>query len=269
MTDCPECGTQNRDEAIYCRSCGAKVQDKMYVKSRESLGAIHIGIILVAVVMIIASLGMILGGTSLRSIQYLLVDDDGFIISDPAEIDVSGYAIVLEDMEFDMDPNAWRWFQRRGGLLTFKIVTESNNPDNEIFVGVARQQDVENYLDDMEYQKILDANFDFENYDLSLRDSDFVLHPGIAPSAPPLIHSYWVTHGSSSDMQEITWEPQAGSYYMVIMNSDGSEGIEANVQVGAKVPFVGSIGNIFITAGVFFGAIGVMMIYFTLKRSKP
>lgn len=269
MTDCPKCGTQNRDEAIYCRSCGARVHDKLYVKSRESLGVIHIGIILVAIVMLITSFGLIMGGTSLRSIQYLLMDDDGFLTSDPAEIDVSGYAIVLEDMDFDMDPVAWRWLQNRGGLLTFKIVTESNDPNKDIFVGIALQKDLADYIEDIEYQRVLDANFELDNFDLTLRDSDFVLHPGGAPSVPPLVHSYWVAHGSGSDLQEIIWEPQAGNYYAVIMNADGSEGIQADVQIGVKIPFFRSIGNILLTAGVFVGAIGAMMIYFTLKRSQP
>jgi hypothetical protein len=269
MPECPKCGTENREEAVYCRSCGAKLQDKRYVKPRESLGVIHIGVILIAVVLLITSFGLIMGGTSLRTVQSLFVDEDGFLITDPAEIDVSGYAIVLEDMEFDIDPVAWRWFQRRGGLLTFKIVTESNNPSNEIFIGVAQEQDVKSYLADMEYQRIVDTDFDIENYDFTLRDSDFVLHRGGAPSAPPTIQSYWVAHGADSELQEITWEPEAGNYYVVIMNADGSEGIQADIQVGARVPVFGSLGNILSTAGVFVGAIGVLMIYFTLKRSQP
>lgn len=269
MTECPNCGAKNRDEAIYCRSCATKLQDKMYVKPRESLGVIHIGIILIAVVLLITSFGLIMGGTSIRAIQNLLVDEDGYLISDPAEIDVSGYAIVLENMEFDIDPVAWRWLQNRGGFLTFKIVTESNNPTKEVFVGVARKQDVASYLSDMEYQRIMDVNFDEDEFDFTLSDSDLVLHPGAAPSAPPLVHSYWVVHGSDTESQEIIWEPQAGNYYVVIMNADGSEGIEADIQIGAKVPFFGSIGNILFTAGIFVGAIGVLMIYFTLKRSQP
>lgn len=269
MTDCPNCGTKNRDEAIYCRKCATKLQDKLYVKPREKLGVIHIGIILVAVVMLITSFGLIMGGTSLKTVQNLFVDDNGFLVSDPAEIDVSGYAIVLEDMEFDIDPVAWRWFQRRGGLLSLKIVSESNNPTKEIFIGVAREQDVQSYIQDMEYQRVVDTDFDLEDYDFTLSDSDFVIHQGGAPSAPPLVHSYWVAQGVDSDLQEVIWEPQAGSYYVVIMNADGSEGIAADIQVGARIPFFGNLGNILLTAGVFVGGIGVMMIYFTLKRNQP
>lgn len=267
MTECPKCGTQNRDEAIYCRSCGATIQDTVYVKPQESLGIVHIGIILIAVVMLIASFGMIMGGTSLRTIQDLVVDEEGFITSDPAEIDVSGYAIVLEDMDFDVDPVAWRWFQRRGGLFTLRVITKSNDPSKEIFIGIAEANDISAYLDDVEYQRVIDANFELDNYDLALSDSDFVLHPGGAPSVPPTVHSYWVTHAVSTDLQELRWEPEAGNYYAVIMNADGSDGIKADVQIGVKIPVFGSIGNILLTVGLFFGGIAVLLLYFTLRRS--
>jgi hypothetical protein len=269
MTECPSCGALNRDEAIYCRSCGSRLQDKVYVRPKESWGIVHIGIILFSVILLITSFGLIMGGSSIRTIQNILVDEDGFLTSDPAEIDISSYALVLEDMEFDIDPVTWRWFQNRGGLLTFKIVTESNDPSKEIFVGIAQEQDVKSYLDDVEYQRIQDTNFDLEDYDLTLSDSDFMLHQGGAPSATPLVHSYWVVQSSDADQQEITWDPQAGNYYVVIMNADASEGIHVNVQVGVRVPFFGSLGNILLTAGLFVGAIGVLLVYFTLKRSQP
>ena len=269
MPECPNCGSQNRDEAVYCRSCGTKLHDRLYIKPKESLGIVHIGLILLAVVMLITSFGLIMGGTSLRTIQSLLVDEDGFMVSDPVEIDITGYALVLEDFEFEIDPVAWRWFQNRGGLLTFKIVTESKDPNKEIFVGIAREQDVRTYLDDVEYQQIQDTNFDLEDYDLILQDTDFELHPGGPPSATPLVHSYWLVQSSKSELQEITWDPQAGNYYVVIMNSDASEGIKTNVQVGVKLPFFSSLGNILLTVGLFIGAIGVLLVYFTLKRNRP
>lgn len=266
MKDCPHCGTENRDQAIYCRSCGTRMTENIYVKPKESLGIVHIGILLLSVILLITSFGLIMGGTTLRSIQTLIVDENGFITSDMATVDVSGYAIVLEDIEFDVDPEAWRWIQDRGGFIEFRIVTESNDPSKEIFIGVARESDIRSYLQDMEYQRVTDMNYDEEKYRIAFSDADFRLHPGTAPSAPPTVHSYWVVHTSSADEQELLWEPQAGTYYVVVMNSDGSEGIDADIQVGARVPFFGGIANILLVAGLFVGAIGVLMIYFTLKR---
>jgi len=269
MIDCPNCGTENRDQALYCRKCGKKMSSSIYVKPKESLGIVHIGVLLLGVILLITSFGLIMGGTTLTSIQNLVVDDDGYITSDTATVDLSGYAIVLEDIEFDGNPMAWRWIQRRGDLLKLKIITESNDPDKEIFIGVAMESDLRSYLQDVEYQKVVDLDFDEESYELVFSDADFMLHPGGSPSVPPTVHSYWVVHTSSAEEQELIWEPVAGTYNIVIMNADGSEGIDAEIQVGASVPFFGSIANFLIFVGLFVGAIGGLMIYFTLKRPKP
>ncbi len=95
MKDCPSCGTENRDKAIYCRKCGEKMSQSIYVKSKESLSLVHIGVLLLSVVLLITSFGLLMGGTTLRSIQSLVVDEDGFITSDPATIDLPGMPSCL------------------------------------------------------------------------------------------------------------------------------------------------------------------------------
>ncbi len=185
MVDCPNCGTENRDQALYCRKCGKRMSQSIYVKSKESLDVVHIGVLLLSVILLITSFGLLMGGTTLRSIQSLVVDEDGFITSDSSTVDLPGYAIVLEDIEFDVDPMAWRWLQSRGGLLKLKIVTESNDPSKEIFIGVARESDIRSYLQDVEYQRVVDMNFDEDNYKFVFSSADFRLHPGGSPSAPP------------------------------------------------------------------------------------
>ena len=147
MPICSDCGEENRKKALYCRKCGNKLTDGFYIKQKEKWGILHIGVLLISVIVLITSFGLIMGGTSLRSIQELMTDEEGFIMSKSQNMHVSSYAIVVEDMDFDIDPVAWRWFERTGGFLRFKITTESNKPDQAIFVGVARYQDVYDYLE--------------------------------------------------------------------------------------------------------------------------
>ena len=97
MKDCPSCGTENRDQAIYCRKCRERMSQSIYIKPNESLSVVHIGVLFVSVILLITSFGLLMGGTTLRSIQVLVVDEDGYITSDPATVDLPGYAIVLED----------------------------------------------------------------------------------------------------------------------------------------------------------------------------
>ena len=53
------------------------------------------------------------------------------------------------------------------------------------------------------------------------------------------------------------------------MNADGSAGVDAEVKIGVKVPFFGGLGNILMVAGFFVGGIGILLLYFTIKRNQP
>jgi hypothetical protein len=53
------------------------------------------------------------------------------------------------------------------------------------------------------------------------------------------------------------------------MNADGSPDVSADIKLGVQVPFFGSIGDILLSIGVVVGVIGVLMLYFTIKRNQP
>jgi hypothetical protein len=267
MVTCPSCGEENRKEAIYCRKCGERLQTSMYVKRKEPWGIVHIGVLLISVILLITAFGLIMGGTSLRGIQEIMTDEDGFIMSNTKRVQVPSYGIVVEDMDFDIDPLAWRWFETRGGFLRFKVTTEGNDPGKEIFIGVARVQDAYNYIEPIEYHEIVDMDLGWEEFDTGTTQPQFTLHQGDAPSAPPTVHSFWIVQGSDSGTQTLTWEPEAGNYYLVMMNADGSAGVDADVRIGVEIPFFGGIGNILLTAGIVVGAFGVLMLYFTIRRN--
>lgn len=269
MVTCPNCGEENRKEAIYCRRCGEKIQSNMYVKSREPWGIVHIGILLISVIVLIISFGLIMGGTSIRSIQELMTDEEGFIISNTRLLEVPSYGIVADEIDFNIDPIGWRFFDRRGGFIKFKIITESTTPDKEIFLGVARQEDAFSYIDSMEYHEIREINMGWDVLDDGTSETTYTLHQGGPPSAPPTVHSWWIEHGISAKPQTIIWEPQAGSYYLVMMNADGSPSVSARVNLGVQMPFFTGIGNVLIVMGIFVGLIGVAMIIYIIRTNRP
>jgi hypothetical protein len=268
MVICSNCGEENRKKAMYCKKCGERLQVIMYVKRKEPWGIVHIGVLLLSVLLLITSFGLIMGGTSLKSIQDIMTDDEGFIMSNTRQLQVSSYAIVVEDMDFDIDPIALRWFETRGGFLRFKIVTTSNNPEKEVFVGIARYEDAYGYINSIEYHEIANFDLGWKNFGSGTSQIKYVLHPGETPASPPTIHSYWIIHGTQTGSQSLRWEPEAGRYYLVMMNADGSSGIDADVKIGVEIPFFAGIGNILLAAGVLIGFIGALILYFTIRSSK-
>ncbi len=269
MTACPNCGEENRKEALYCRKCGQKLQAGIYRKQKEPWGVVHIGVLLFSVLLLITAFGLVMGGTSLKSIQDLMTDQDGYIMSNTRRLQVPSYAIVVQDMDMQIDPMARRFFEQRGGFLEFKVITESNTPGKEIFVGVARYEDGFNYFDPMEYNVLEELNLDWRNIETGTGQTQYSIHQGTAPAGPPTLYSFWVMHGASEGSQTLTWEPEAGRYYLVLMNADGSAGIDTDVKIGVKVPFFGGLGNILLVVGLFVGGIGILLIYFTVKRNQP
>ncbi len=50
------------------------------------------------------------------------------------------------------------------------------------------------------------------------------------------------------------------------MNEDASPGVSADVQMGVKVPLIGSLGTILFTTGVIIGLVGGVILYFAVVR---
>ena len=203
----------------------------------------------------------------MRTVKDVMTDEDGYLMSKTQTIQVPSYGIVADEIDIELDQDAMRFFQRQGGFVSFKVTTESLNPTKEVFVGVARYADAYNYIEPMEYHEIDDIDMGWNMGEH--HDPVYVLHPGDAPGTPPTEQDFWIVQESSTGEQTISWEPEEGNYYVVLMNADGSEGIEANIKVGVQVPFFGGIGDILIGAGVVVGAIGLVMLYFTIKRNQP
>ena len=267
MVKCPNCGEENRKKAMYCRKCGEKLQTSVYVKRKEPWGIVHIGVILLSVLLLITSFGLIMGGTGMRSFKDVMTDEDGYLKSKTQTIQVPSYGIVADEIDIELDQDAMRFFQRQGGFVSFKVTTESLDPTKEVFIGVARYADAYSYIDPMEYHEIADINMGWERGDE--QETVYILHPGDAPATPPTEQDFWVVQASSAAEQTISWDPEEGNYYVVLMNADGSEGITANIRLGVQVPFFGGLGDILIGAGVVVGAIGLLMLYFTIKRNQP
>jgi hypothetical protein len=78
---------------------------------------------------------------------------------------------------------------------------------------------------------------------------------GGTPQAPPTEQRFWAASASGVGTQTLTWKVREGDWSVVLMNSDGSRGVAANIDVGAKMSFLlwvaigGLLGGVFVTGG--------------------
>jgi hypothetical protein len=101
-----------------------------------------------------------------------------------------------------------------------------------IFVGIAPADDVAAYLEGVEHVQIDDLSYDPFEVAYQRRD-------GGVPRRPPGAETFWVASASGSGAQTLTWPLEEGTWSAVVMNADASDGVAANMELGAKINFLG------------------------------
>jgi hypothetical protein len=60
--------------------------------------------------------------------------------------------------------------------------------------------------------------------------------------AAPAAQDCWTASAHGSGPQTLTWKVRHGGWSIVVMNADGSRGVDAGVSVGATVPLLTPLG---------------------------
>ena len=104
--------------------------------------------------------------------------------------------------------------------------------DGVLFVGIAATADVDAYLDGVGHDEIVE--WDADQADIT--DVEYVTHRGTAIPDAPGSEMFWETSaaGTGEQILECTIEP--GDWTVVVMNTDASSGIGAEVSFGTRVP---------------------------------
>lgn len=270
MPYCTECGREVREEDAYCPHCGANLREPEveYVRPRAGWQIGRIAAVLIGGLILLASFGLLAGGTSISWLNRDFVDDEGYIMSGEAEIYTDAYALVSTDIDVEMGdevPPFIRSITGRGDIITLKLEAIDVDPGEEVFIGVARSVDAEAYLRDVSYDEVSQLS-DSSTWRDRLPEVSYVPHQGGAPSAPPTAVSFWDTFVTGSGTQVLEWEPVSGSFWIVVMNADGSPGVDLNMKVGARVPILDTVGNALIVGGLVALAVGAFIVYYGAIR---
>ncbi|MCK4697690.1 MAG: DUF4389 domain-containing protein, partial [Dehalococcoidia bacterium] len=130
-----------------------------------------------------------------------------------------------------------------------------------IFIGVAEESDWKAYLSDVEYDEITD-------FSLDPFDVDYINHPGSSVPAAPTSQTFWTAEMSGTGTQTLEWQLETGTYSVVLMNQDGSSGVDLDMAVGAKVPLIFGVGVGMVVMGIVALVVGILMIIFAIRGRK-
>lgn len=213
------------------------------------------------IIFLMVSVGLLLGGGALVWANSSLTDSEGFFTTKPRQIERDSYAIVTQPAYIDLEAGwHWGWHWDWSNFVTFKVEGSNNDPSKQIFIGVAEESDVEAYLSGVEYDEITEWSI----YPYRV---EYTHHPGSSAPTAPTTQTFWAESASGAGTQTLEWEPETGSWVLVLMNADGSAGVDLDGLVGVKVFWLFGIGVGFLAGGVVALATGIVMVYFAVRRA--
>ena len=102
--------------------------------------------------------------------------------------------------------------------------------------------------------------------ELSRFDLYTVRQPGSTPAEAPAAQDFWVATAQTTAVADLTWEIQDGNYSIVIMNADGSIGIDTEIGGGVGLPGSSAVWELVIVAGAVFVVLGIAVIVVGARR---
>jgi hypothetical protein len=200
----------------------------------------------------LAAGGLLLWGDSKTDAQgYLSTRTDHFktdtaaLATDNLDIDLDGAESLLGD---DL------------GKIRLKVRPNGGKP---VFVGVARTSDVSDYLRGAPHDIVTDIDYSPFSADYSRRDG-----AGGRTLAAPGKQSIWAASIHGAGPQTLRWDLDSGNWSVVVMNADGSAGVDASISAGTRVGFLDEAGWISIGTGTLLLALAGGLLYLGVRPRR-
>ena len=145
------------------------------------------------------------------------------------------------------------------GDPTVKVSVEDS--DKPVFVGIGPAEDVDRYLAGSTVQTVSD--FDLWPFQLDTSTKEGDRQPG-----SPLDETFWVAQSDGATSAETSWKAQDGSYRIVVMNADGSPGVDVDGSLSLRVPLLGTLAKTGLAGGGALVVIGVPLLIAGLRRKE-
>jgi hypothetical protein len=150
-------------------------------------------------------------------------DDDGYYEATLDRIESDAVAVSTDDITFDVDSGPPEWFLDLVDLDVRLRVSSGDGQD--VFVGIARTADVDEYLAGVDHDVVVDVDG---------RTAELRNRPGGTDVTPPGEEGFWVVSAEGAGTQTIEWEAEGGHWTALVMNADASPGVVVDVDVAAR-----------------------------------
>jgi hypothetical protein len=216
------------------------------------------------ILIVLGGIGVLFGLAQLAGGGFLLWADrtqreDGYLTTPTERFATPTYALTRTRLDVDTDGEGWvlndSWFGK------VRIRGESLG-DKTLFIGVGPEPAVAKYLGSVAHASVEDVDFD------PFRVTYLPITGG-APEGPPTEQRFWAASASGVGTQTLTWKVREGDWSVVLMNADGSRGVAADVDLGAKLSFLLWVAIGLLIGGVLVCGGSTALIVLAARRPRP
>lgn len=222
-----------------------------------------IALLVVGIIFLVGALVLVVGGGGLMWWSQTLENDNPVFASRETSLrKADAYAIVTEPFEIDWydEPQDEGWWQ--GDVGTARVEAESRDSSKGVFIGIARDTDVDDYLSGVRYCEVVGWSSDPFND----AEVEYQPHSGSLVPSDPTAETLWEASAHGPGRQTVDWKPEMGRWVLVFMNEDGSEDIDVSGSLGAEPPWLFWLGLGLLPLGVVVLVGGGVMIFFAARR---
>lgn len=227
------------------------------------MSAGRIALLVIGIIILLAGLALMAGGGGMMGVSQAFKNDEGYITSRTADLASTSYAVVSEPVDFGSGVE-WGGDWQPGDFVSLRVEAASNN-GKAPFLGIASESDVATYLSDVPYDEVQH----WAGHDSGEEAITYRHHSGASAPAPPLSQGFWAASAHGEGPQTLTWSPETGRWVIVLMNEDGSAGIDVGGSIGARIPWLFWAGLGILIAGVVLLAVGILMIVLAARNPRP
>jgi hypothetical protein len=198
------------------------------------------------VLLVLGAAVMVIGGGVLRVVDNS-AREDGYLTSEETDLSTTGFALAADEVDLDDLPGSW-------ALGDTRVRVTAADPDTSVFIGLARPADAAAYLDGVDHATVTD-----------LDDPRYDHHSGNSPADDPAESDIWVAQETGPGAQAVSW-PDHGRWTLVVMNSDGSAGVDVGAEAQVEAPHLGQVALGVLVAGLVSAPLGGALLWRTLRR---
>jgi hypothetical protein len=186
-------------------------------------------------------------------------DAHGYLSTGKDHYAASTYALASDNLDVNLDGAGWIMDRDHLGNVRLAVKSRAGTP---VFVGIARTSEVSHYLHSTSYTSLTDV--DYSPFRPSYRD-----HGGDRRPALPAEQTFWAASAHGSGTQTVAWDLEDGDWSIVVMNADGSRGVDTRISAGATVPFLGTLGWVSLGGALVLLITAGTLLYLGLQTPRP